>query len=316
MDLHDTPTGVLSGGHGHGTGRPARIGPEKEFLVLIAVPSDTTEGLEAIISEHFGHCAAFTLVSVDDGTIGEVDVVANGAHEQGGCMAPVNLLKERGVDVLITGGMGARPLAGFRQVGIDVHFKEHARNVREAVELCIAGATRTFGDDHTCGGHEGHCGHHHEEPRIVPIEGPADVRPGRLVTLDFELRDASGEVLDSSATSGPMRFVFGAGQMLPALESAIDGLEPGGHTVAEVPMAEGFGERDESRITEVPRGQLPPEAQVGAMVTAQDQNGHQFPLVIVHLDEQVARLDANHPLAGKDLVFDLTVKDVQGIEQG
>lgn len=284
--------------------------------MLIAVPSDTTDGLEATISEHFGHCAAFTLVAVDDGAIGDVEVLANGAHEQGGCMTPVTLLKQRGVDVLITGGMGARPLAGFRQVGIDVHFKEHAATVREAVELCIAGSTRVFGDDHTCGGHEGHCGHHHEEPRIVPIEGTPDVRPGRLVTVDFELRDGAGAVLDTSATSGPMRFIFGAGIMLPAVEAAIAGLEPGGHAVAEVSMAEGFGERDESRVTEIPRGQLPPNAQVGAMVTAQDQHGHQFPLMIVHLDDSIARLDANHPLAGKDLVFDLTVTDVQGVEQG
>jgi len=283
--------------------------------VLIAIPSDTTDGLEATISEHFGHCAAFTLVAVDDGAVGEVAVVENGAHEQGGCMAPVNLLKQRGVDILITGGMGARPLAGFRQVGIDVHFKEDATSVREAVELWIAGATRTFGDDRTCGGHEGHCGHH-DEPRIVPIEGRADVQPGRLVTVDFELRDATGEVLDSSTASGPMRFVVGAGQMLPAVEAAVIGLEPGGHVVAEVPMADGFGERDESRMTEVPRSQLPPEAQVGAMVTAQDEHGHQFPLIIAHLDDRVARLDGNHPLAGRDLVFELTVNEVQGIEQG
>jgi FKBP-type peptidyl-prolyl cis-trans isomerase 2/predicted Fe-Mo cluster-binding NifX family protein len=282
--------------------------------VLIAIPSDTSDGLEATISEHFGHCAAFTLVTVVDGAIGRVDVLANGAHEHGGCLAPVMLLKQHGVDILVTGGLGARPLAGFRQAGIDVHFKEHASNVREAVELCIAGSTRAFGDNDTCGGHEGGCGHHHEEPRIVPIEGRADIRPGRLVTLDFELREAAGGVLDSSAASGPMRFVFGAGQMLAAVEAAIAGLEPGGHVVAEVPMVDAFGERDESRVTEVPRGQLPPEAQVGAMVTAQDEHDRRFPLVIVHLDDDVARLDANHPLAGKDLVFDVTVKQVQGIE--
>ena len=82
--------------------------------MLIAVPSDTTDGLEAAISEHFGHCAAFTLVAVADDTIGEVSILENLAHEEGGCMAPVTLLKERGVEVLLAGGMGGRPLSGFQ----------------------------------------------------------------------------------------------------------------------------------------------------------------------------------------------------------
>lgn len=281
--------------------------------MLIAIPSDTTDGLEAAISEHFGHCAAFTLVAVDDGEIGEVAIVENAAHEQGGCMAPVNLLKERGVEVLLAGGMGMRPLSGFQQVGIDVRFKESAATVREAVELYLAGNTRAFGQDHTCGGHEGHCGHDHQ-PTIVEIDGPRDIREGRLVTLDYEVRDtASGSVMDSSDTSGPMRFVFGAGQMLPALESAVTGLEPGATVRVEVPVAEGFGERDEGRVVEAPRAQLPPEAEVGQMVTAQDERGRQFPLVIVHLDDDIARLDGNHPLAGLDLSFDLTVAAVQGL---
>ncbi len=285
--------------------------------MLIAVPSDSNDGLDAAISEHFGHCAAFTIVSIADGAMGEVTVVPNGGHEHGGCMAPVTMLKEQGVDVLVAGGMGHRPLAGFKQVGIAVHFKGEAATVREAVQLHIDGHTRAFGDDHTCGGGEGHCGghgHHTDEPEVVPIEGRRDVREGRLITLDFELRAVDGTVLDSSASSGPMRFVYGAGQMLPALERAIADLEPGGHVVAEVAMADAFGERDERRVVEAPRAQLPPEAQVGQVVTAQDEQGRQFPLLIVHLDDAIARLDGNHPFAGRDLVFDLTVKDVQGLK--
>jgi FKBP-type peptidyl-prolyl cis-trans isomerase 2/predicted Fe-Mo cluster-binding NifX family protein len=283
--------------------------------VLIAVPSDTTDGLDAVISEHFGHCAAFTLVAVDDGAIGDVTVVPNGGHEQGGCMAPVTMLKEQGVDVLVAGGMGQRPLSGFHQVGIAVHFKEEAATVREAIQLHIDGRTRSFGDDHTCGGGEGHCGsHHHDEPEVVPIEGRRNVCEGRLITLEFELRDADGTVLDSSAKSGPMRFMYGGGQMLPALERAIADLEPGGHVVTDVPMADAFGERDERRVVEAPREQLPPDATVGAVVTAQDEQGRQFPLLITHLDDRIARMDGNHPFAGRDLVFDLTVKDVQGLK--
>lgn len=283
--------------------------------MLIAIPSDTTDGLDAAISEHFGHCAAFTLVSVADDTIGDVSILQNAAHEEGGCMAPVNLLKENGVEVLIAGGMGMRPLAGFQQVGINVHFKENTTTVREAVDLFLSGGCQAFGEAQTCGGGEGHCGGHNE-PQTVPIQGKADVREGRLVTLEYELKDGEGNLLNTSERSGPMQFVCGANQILPPIEKAIAGLEPGARVVQEIPMAEAFGERDEARIIEVPRSQLPPDINVGGVVSGQDNTGRHFPLTVLHVDDKVARLDSNHPLAGKDLVFELTVTKVEGVRTG
>ncbi|HSN54726.1 MAG TPA: NifB/NifX family molybdenum-iron cluster-binding protein [Candidatus Sulfomarinibacteraceae bacterium] len=286
--------------------------------MLIAVPSDTTDGLEAAISEHFGHCAAFTLVDVAGDTIGEVSILENSAHEQGGCMAPVILLKERGVEVLLAGGMGGRPLAGFQQVGIEVRHKENARTVREAVELFVSGGCPAFGEAQTCGVGEGGCGghdhHHHHEPETVPIDGTADIRDGRMVTVEYELKDADGILLNSSSETGAMRFIFGAGQVLPALEQALAGLEPEAHVTKAIQAAEGFGEWDESRVVEVPRSQLPPDLAVGAVVAAQDQQGRRFPLKVIALDDSVVRLDGNHPLAGRDLVFDMTVKNVEAVK--
>jgi len=230
--------------------------------MLIAIPSDTTDGLDSAISEHFGHCAAFTLVSVADDAIGEVSILENSGHEEGGCMAPVTLLKERGVQVLLAGGMGARPLSGFQQVGINVHFKEDAATVREAVELFVSGDCRAFGEAETCGGGEGGCGghdhHHHHGPETVPIEGKADIREGRMVTVEYELKDPDGTLLNSSSETGPMRFIFGASQIFPALEQALAGMEVDAHVVKTLSAAEGFGERDENRVLEVPRFQLPP----------------------------------------------------------
>ena len=285
--------------------------------MLIAIPSDTTDGLDSAVSEHFGHCAAFTLVTVADDAIGEVTVLENTGHEEGGCMAPVHLLKGKGVEVLLAGGMGGRPLAGFQEVGIEVRSREGATTVREAVELYVAGGCPSFGERHTCGGGDGGCGkhgHHHHEPETFPIEGKADVREGRLVTVDFEIKDTAGAVLDSSTSTGPMRFVHGAGQIFPAIEKALAGLEPGAHVVTTIPAAEGFGERDESRVVEVPRDQLAPDVSVGDTVVAQGPQGQRFRLVVVEADEKTARLDGNHPLAGKDVAFDLTVKSVEGIK--
>lgn len=288
--------------------------------MLIAIPSDTNEGLEATISEHFGHCTAFTLVAVDDGAIGDVSVLENTGHDEGGCMAPVDLLKSNGVDVLIAAGMGMRPLSGFQQVGIEVRNREHAKTVEEGIRLFLDGGCREFGTDHTCGGGEGGCGnhdhghdHHHPTIHTVPIDGPADVREGRLITLDYVLKDTDGTLLEDSENSGPLQFIFGANQILPSIERAVSGLEPDARVVREIPVDEAFGPRDEERILEVECSHLPPDVSVGDIVAGQDQAGRHFPLTVLSIDDETARLDGNHPFAGKDLVFELTVTKVQGI---
>jgi peptidylprolyl isomerase len=135
-----------------------------------------------------------------------------------------------------------------------------------------------------------------------------------MVTVEYELKDTDGTVLNSSAETGPMQFIYGAGQIFPAVEQALAGLEPEAHAVAEVPAAEGFGERNEKNVFEVPRSELPPNVTVGTTVTAESQDGMRFPLVVMELTDDVARLDANHPLAGKDVVFDMTVTSVEGLK--
>ena len=92
-------------------------------MTLVAFPSETPGGLEAGLSDHFGHCAAFTLVSLESDEVKEVTILPNGGHAQGACLAPVMLLKDQGVEALVAGCMGMRPLAGFQQVGITVYFK-------------------------------------------------------------------------------------------------------------------------------------------------------------------------------------------------
>jgi len=80
----------------------------------IAIPSMAPGGLDAKRSGHFGHCDYFTLVDVEDGQIKDVTTIPNQDHVQGGCMVPVNLLAQHGVDALVVAGMGMRPLMGFQ----------------------------------------------------------------------------------------------------------------------------------------------------------------------------------------------------------
>ncbi len=121
----------------------------------IAIPSMEKGGLDGQRSGHFGHCDVFTLVDVEDGKIKEITTISNQSHVQGGCMVPVNLLAEHNVNALIVGGIGMRPLMGFRQVGIDVYHDAVRPEIRPVVEDLIAGKLSAITDDQVCGGGPG-----------------------------------------------------------------------------------------------------------------------------------------------------------------
>ena len=121
----------------------------------IAVPSMEKGGLDGQRSGHFGHCDVFTLVDVEAGEIKAVTTISNQSHVQGGCMVPVNLMAEHNVNALIVGGIGMRPLMGFRQAGIDVYHDAVRPEIRPVVEDLIAGKLSAITDDQVCGGGQG-----------------------------------------------------------------------------------------------------------------------------------------------------------------
>jgi len=118
----------------------------------IAIPSMGNGGLDGKRSGHFGHCDVFTFVDVENGEIREVSIIQNQEHVQGGCMVPVNLLSGHRVNALIVGGIGMRPLMGFRQVGIKVYYDPERPDIRPVVEDLIAGKLRQIDDSQVCGG--------------------------------------------------------------------------------------------------------------------------------------------------------------------
>ncbi len=103
-------------------------------------------------SGHFGHCDVFTFVDVEDGKIKEVSTIGNQEHVQGGCMVPVKLLAGHKVNALIVGGIGMRPLMGFKQVGIEVYHDAERPEIRPVVEDIIAGKLQLIDDSQVCGG--------------------------------------------------------------------------------------------------------------------------------------------------------------------
>ena len=118
----------------------------------IAIPSIGNGGLDGQRSGHFGHCDVFTFVDVESGEIKSVSTIQNQEHVQGGCMVPVNLLAGHKVNALIVGGIGMRPLMGFKQAGIDVYHDEERAEIGPVVEDLIAGKLPMISDDQVCGG--------------------------------------------------------------------------------------------------------------------------------------------------------------------
>jgi predicted Fe-Mo cluster-binding NifX family protein len=130
----------------------------------IAIPSEAPGGLAAPISAHFGHCGVFTLIELDGDRIVGTSLVEPPDHETGGCLAPVAVLAGRGVSAILTGGMGARPLVGFLDAGIQPYFAGDCADVGSAVKAFVGGRLPAFVLEQSCGGGEGGCcgGHDHD----------------------------------------------------------------------------------------------------------------------------------------------------------
>lgn len=279
----------------------------------IAVPSESNAGLAAPTSNHFGHSAAFTLVQVADGQVGEVKVVANDAHEQGGCASVVNLLAANGAELCITGGMGMRPLQAFAEAGIPVLGTGGRALVSDVVDAYIAGELRPFGQDESCDGDHDHGhGHHHGHAPVErpPLQDPV-VAADRVVSLHYTLTSGEGDVIDTSQGRPPLKYLHGHGQIVPGLEGALDGMRLGESKQVKVPAAEGYGERDEAAVFQVPRHQLPEDIAVGMQVQGNLGEGRTANLTITSITKSQVTLDANHSLAGHDLHFDVSIAAVE-----
>lgn len=110
----------------------------------LAVPTMGAADLASERSGHFGHCDCFTIVDIEDGEIKGTSELANPPHEEGGCLRPVGLLADAGVDAIVAAGMGMRPMIGFNDAGITVYFENQTPNVGEVAKLVAAGSGRSW----------------------------------------------------------------------------------------------------------------------------------------------------------------------------
>lgn len=138
------------------------------------------------------------------------------------------------------------------------------------------------------------------------------VAKDRVVSIDYTLTDASGEELDSSSGTGPLSYLHGHGNIISGLEKALEGKGEGDALKVTVKAVEAYGERDESLVVNVPldRFQGAGAIEAGMQFEAETAEGSRL-VTVTKVASGMATVDANHPLAGKDLNFDVKVAVVR-----
>ena len=135
---------------------------------------------------------------------------------------------------------------------------------------------------------------------------------GNKVKVHYTGKLNDGTVFDSSENREPLEFVLGDGNMIQGFDSAVQGMELGSNKSVVIPSTEAYGEKREDMMVDIPIDQVPADIkpEVGMDLSIQNQNGQPMPVKVVHVDETKITLDANHPLAGQDLNFDITLVEI------
>ena len=139
------------------------------------------------------------------------------------------------------------------------------------------------------------------------------VENGNNVKVHYKGTLTDGEQFDSSYDRGEtLPFTVGAGQMIKGFDAAVVGMEVGEKKTVSIPSAEAYGERREDAVQDVPKTVFPPdfEFRINETVQGADQNGQPLIAKILEENEETVKLDLNHPLAGKDLTFEIELVEI------
>ena len=140
----------------------------------------------------------------------------------------------------------------------------------------------------------------------------AQAQEGSTVKVHYTGKLRDGTVFDTSKDVEPIQFKVGSGELIPGFEEAIVGMEPKDAKTITIPCQEAFGPKRDDLIAEVSRSQLPQDIslKVGQKLQIGDQKSGIIVVSVVDLQDDVVKLDANHPLAGEDLIFEIELLEV------
>ena len=138
------------------------------------------------------------------------------------------------------------------------------------------------------------------------------ITSGKVVSIDYTLTNDENHTIDSSVGGQPLAYLHGNGQIIPGLEKALEGRKAGETLVVKVAAADGYGEHDPAKQAVIPRGQIQGvgELAVGMQLSARGEHSEQV-VTVIQVDEDTVTIDANHPLAGENLNFDVTIREVR-----
>lgn len=141
---------------------------------------------------------------------------------------------------------------------------------------------------------------------------PMTVSEGKSISMEYTLTLENKEVLDTNVGGEPLTFTQGSHQIIPGLETALNGMKAGESKQVKVAPEEGYGTLNPQAIQEVPIDQIPADARkVGVKLQGKDGQGRMVTPTVTEVKEEVVVLDFNHPLAGKTLYFDVKILDVK-----
>jgi peptidylprolyl isomerase len=138
------------------------------------------------------------------------------------------------------------------------------------------------------------------------------VKSGDTVAINYTGTLLDGSTFDSSEGREPLEFVVGSGQIIPGLDVALPGMAVGDKKTVKIGSADAYGPLNPEMRQAVPREGIPAEIplEVGTQLQMQTPDGQAMPVMVVEVDEATVTLDANHPLAGKDLQFDIELMKI------
>ncbi|UCS91515.1 peptidylprolyl isomerase [Echinicola marina] len=135
---------------------------------------------------------------------------------------------------------------------------------------------------------------------------------GSTVKVHYTGKLKDGTVFDSSENREPLQFTVGDGNMIKGFDQAVDGMEVGQDKSVTIPSDEAYGAKRDDMMIDVPIEQVPADIkpEVGMDLSIQNQQGQPVPVKVVQVDAEKIVLDANHPLAGEDLIFDIKLVEI------
>ena len=138
------------------------------------------------------------------------------------------------------------------------------------------------------------------------------VKSGDKVKVHYHGKLRNGETFDSSQGREPLEFTVGGGQVIKGFDDGVMGMQVGDKRTVEIEVTDAYGEKNEDMVVEFPKEQFPPDMkpEVGMQLMMNNGQGQSFPVLVKEVREDNVLLDANHPLAGEDLIFDIELVEI------